>query len=471
MLAVDVPAYHSGMLPRAPDGTGDRPHPGDAVLSGAQLSAINRFPDDNPNPVMRVDLDGHLIYANPASAGVQRAIGARVGERVPAEMLARCQEAAAARGFIELRSDNRTYAVWPVLIGDLGFMNLYGTDVTAERAIVKFPDQNPNPVIRIDWNGRLVYANRASAGLTAGLGLAPGTSLAAELRDALLGRARAADPDPLVVEAADRTYALVPVDVPEFGFVNVYGTDVTAVRERERLARENERLLLNILPAPIAQRLRDGEPLIADRFDDVTLLFADVVEFTRLSSTLSPSELVTVLNDVFTAFDTLVDRYDLEKVKTIGDAYMVVGGLTDGPGDHTARVADMALALTAAVDRIDAAVRLGISFRIGIHCGPVVAGVVGTKKFIYDIWGDAVNLASRMESLGVPGRIQVTHAVKERLEGPFLLEPRGLVDVKGKGPTPTWYLVGRVETPSVVPGPPVAVVRSPSPNREHPAAS
>ena len=457
------------MEPRVPDGSPDHAHERNAVLSGAQISAINRFPDDNPNPVMRVDLDGHLLYANPASAGVQRAIGAGVGERVPAEILARCQEAAAVRGFLELRSDNRTYAVWPVVIEDLGFMNLYGTDVTAERAIVKFPDQNPNPVLRIDWNGRLVYANPASAGLTAGLGLAPGATLAADLRDALLGRAGAADPSPFEVEAGDRTYALLPVDVPEFGFVNVYGTDVTAVRERERLARENERLLLNILPAPIAQRLRDGEPLIADRFDDVTLLFADVVEFTRLSSTLSPSELVSVLNEVFTAFDELVDRYDLEKVKTIGDAYMVAGGLTDGSIDHTARVADMALALTAAVDRIDAAVRLGVRFRIGIHCGPVVAGVIGSKKFIYDIWGDAVNLASRMESLGAPGRIQVTHAVKERLEGRYLLEPRGLIEVKGKGPTPAWYLLARDEAVGETPGLVVAGIES-QPGHVHRAA-
>ena len=458
------------MAPRVPDGSSHDDHRRNAVLSGAQISAINRFPDDNPSPVLRIDLDGRLMYANPASAGVLRAIGAGVGERVPAEILARCRDAAAVRAFLELRSDSRTYAVWPVLIEELGFMNLYGMDVTAERAIVKFPDQNPNPVLRIDWEGRLVYGNRASDGLTAGLGLAPGATLAADLRDALLGRARAADPNPLEVEAGDRTYALLPVDVPEFGFVNVYGTDVTAVRERERLARENERLLLSILPAPIAQRLRDGEPLIADRFDDVTLLFADVVEFTRLSSTLSPSELVGVLNEVFSAFDGLVDRYDLEKVKTIGDAYMVAGGLTDGSADHTARVADMALALTAAVDRIEAAVRLGIRFRIGIHCGPVVAGVIGTRKFIYDIWGDAVNLASRMESMGTPGRIQVTHAVKERLAGRFELEPRGLIEVKGKGPTPAWYLVARAGTSGDAPRQSVAAVGSPGPGHEHPAA-
>jgi class 3 adenylate cyclase len=416
-------------------------HEGAAPLTGEQISAINRFPEDNPNPVMRIDDDGHLIYANPASAGVLKALGVAVGDRLPGDVLARFEAVVPAGGFIEFVADSRTYAVWPVPIRDLKVTNLYGMDVTAERAIVKFPDQNPNPVFRIDWAGSLVYANPASAGLVSGLGLATGAGLPVALRDALLERARAADRDMVVVEAGDRVYSLLPVDVPEFGFVNVYGTDVTAARERERLARENERLLLNILPEPIADRLRDGEPLIADRFDDVTLLFADIVEFTRLSSALSPSELVSVLNDVFTAFDALVERYDLEKVKTIGDAYMVVGGMSVGGSDHTARVAAMALELADVVARIEAAARLGIAFRIGIHCGPVVAGVIGTKKFIYDLWGDTVNLASRMESLGVPGRVQVTHAVWERLDGAFQFEARGLIEVKGKGPTPAYLLV------------------------------
>jgi class 3 adenylate cyclase len=165
--------------------------------------------------------------------------------------------------------------------------------------------------------------------------------------------------------------------------------------------------------------------------------------FTRLSSTMSPSELVGVLNDIFCVFDDLVERHRLEKVKTIGDAYMVVGGLPERSDDHTARVAAMALDLADSVGRIDAAARLGIAFRIGVHCGPVVAGVIGTKKFIYDVWGDTVNMASRMESTGVPGRVQVSHAVMERLRGSFRFEARGLVDVKGKGPTPTWFLVGR----------------------------
>jgi class 3 adenylate cyclase len=429
------------MSDRARPAAAHQPHAGAASLTGEQISAINRFPEDNPSPVMRIDADGHLIYANPASAGVLRALAVAVGDRLPDDILARFDAVAPARGFVEFVADSRTYAVWPVPIPDLRVTNLYGMDVTAERAIVKFPDQNPNPVFRIDWAGALVYANPASAGLVAGLGLALGAGLPVDLRDALLERARAADRVTVEVEAGDRVYSLLPVDVPEFGFVNVYGTDVTAARERERLARENERLLLNILPEPIADRLRAGEPLIADRFDDVTMLFADIVEFTRMSSAMSPSELVGVLNLVFTAFDELVERYRLEKVKTVGDAYMVVGGMSDGSGDHTVRVAMMALDLADAVARIEPAARLGMTFRVGIHCGPVVAGVIGTTKFIYDVWGDTVNLASRMESLAVPGRVQVTHAVMERLRGTFEFEARGLIDVKGKGPTPAYLLV------------------------------
>lgn len=429
------------MAPSHPSPSADTPASAPARLTGAQISAIDRFPDDNPNPVMRVDADGRLMYANPASGPILRSIGVDVGGALPPETRERLMAAARDRAFFEVIADNRTYAVWPVPLADLGFTNLYGTDVTAERAIVKFPDQNPNPVFRIHWDGTLAYANPASAHLIAGLELALDQTLPHGLRDRLLDRVRAGDRAMLEVEVQGRTYALLPVDVPEFSFINVYGTDVTAVKERERLAAENERLLLNILPGPVADRLRAGETLIADRFDDVTLLFADVVEFTHLSSSLTPQELVTVLNDIFTVFDSLVDRYQLEKVKTIGDAYMVVGGMQSDDGDHTARVAAMALDLASCVSGIPAAARLGVTFRIGIHVGPVVAGVIGTKKFIYDVWGDTVNLASRMESLGVPGRIQVTEQVMQRLPGTFVHESRGLIDVKGKGPLPTYLLV------------------------------
>jgi class 3 adenylate cyclase len=425
------------MADRAPSAQRRTAHGGNAEFTGAQISAINRFPDDNPNPVMRVDADGRLIYANPASRGPLQALGARRGRRLRTDDLARIAAAAAERSFVEVVAGARTFALWPVVIGELGFTNIYGVDVTAERAIVKFPNQNPNPVFRTDRSGALIYANPASGALIAGLGLQLGDCLPVELHAAL----RRDGPAAVEVESGGRTYALVAVDVPEFGFLNVYGTDVTSERERARLAAENERLLLNILPGPIAQRLRGGEAVIADRFDDVTLMFADIVDFTRMSSRMSPSELVAVLNDVFTVFDQLVAEHGLEKVKTIGDSYMVVGGIPTWSADHLERVASMALALAGSVAHIEQAARLGIAFRIGIHCGPVVAGVIGTRKFIYDVWGDTVNVASRMESHGTPGRIQVTHAVRERLDGQFLFEPRGLVEVKGKGPMPTWFLL------------------------------
>jgi hypothetical protein len=165
------------------------------------LGEINRFPDDNPNPVMRVDADGHLIYANAASAAVLKSISAAVGEILPAEILARLDAAVPSRGFVEFRWDNRTYAVWPVPIPGLSFMNLYGMDVTAERAIVKFPDQNPNPVLRIDHDGVLVYANHASTGIVSGLGLRIGTSLPVELRDQLLQMSTRADRVAVEIEA------------------------------------------------------------------------------------------------------------------------------------------------------------------------------------------------------------------------------------------------------------------------------
>ena len=422
---------------RSPD---PPPRPDPPALTGEQIAAISRFPDQNPNPVLRVSVGGELLYANTSSVALVDALGARLGGPVPEPWLGSIREAAGSGEPFEIAVGARTFEVLAVDVPDFGFVNLYGTDVTARKAVVKFPDQNPNPVFRLDWDARLVYANAASHELIEGLGWRVGTTVSDELRALLHERAAAGHGQPIEVTSAGRTYALLPVDVPEFGFVNVYGTDITAARELERLHRENERLLLNILPEPIADRLRRGERLIADRFDDVTLLFADIVGFTELSSSMRPDQLVAVLNEVFTVFDDLVEEHGLEKVKTIGDAYMVVGGLTDPSPDHPERVARMAVALAARVAEIDAARLFGIRFRVGINCGPVVAGVIGTKKFIYDIWGDTVNLASRMEATGVPGRVQVSAAVEERLRARFRFASRGLVEIKGKGFLPTWFL-------------------------------
>ena len=218
-----------------------------------------------------------------------------------------------------------------------------------------------------------------------------------------------------------------------------------AIRTRE-LAEEHERserLLLNVLPGPIADRLKGGEGTIADSFDDVTVLFADIVDFTPFAARLEPAEVVDILDGVFSTFDDIAETYGLEKIKTIGDCYMMVGGLPEPRPDHAEAVADAALEIREKV-KIGADGSMGpLTLRIGLHSGPVVAGVIGRRKFIYDLWGDTVNTASRMESQGRPDAIQCSSPAFERLRGAYEFEPRGMIDVKGKGPMETYFLLGR----------------------------
>lgn len=205
---------------------------------------------------------------------------------------------------------------------------------------------------------------------------------------------------------------------------------------------QSEALLLNVLPAAVATRLKQGQT-IADRFDDVTVLFADLAGFTRWAAALEPERVVEVLRRIFTAFDALSERHGLEKIKTIGDAYMVVAGVPEPLPDHRARAAEMALDMIDTVKRIELELGHELSVRVGMHSGPVVAGVIGTRKFAYDLWGDTVNTSSRLESHGVPGKVHVTDATKRSLEGRFRFEPRGEIELRGVGPTVTWFLVGR----------------------------
>jgi class 3 adenylate cyclase len=206
---------------------------------------------------------------------------------------------------------------------------------------------------------------------------------------------------------------------------------------------KSERLLLNILPEPIADQLKEGHRNIADGFAEVTILFADIVGFTTLSERISPTQLVNLLNEIFSAFDKLSDEYGLEKIKTIGDAYMVVGGIPTFRSDHAEAIAEMAIGMQQEVAKFNAQHNAELSLRIGINTGPVVAGVIGTKKFIYDLWGDAVNTASRMESHSLPGCIQVTQSTYQSLRDKYLLEERGVIHVKGKGEMTTYFLKGK----------------------------
>ncbi len=227
--------------------------------------------------------------------------------------------------------------------------------------------------------------------------------------------------------------------------------DKKHLRDREREMTEalrvekerSEQILLNILPRAIVTRLNDGEAVIADQLRDVTILFADIVGFTRIASKMAVADLVRMLNRLFSEFDRLAIEHGVERIKTVGDNYMLASGLPDPRPDHARAVAEMALAMLVVVERTSRDLPVPLQMRIGIHTGDVVAGVIGTHKFVYDVWGDTVSIASRMESHGMPDRIHVSADTCRHLDGHFRLESRGAVKIEGKDPMETFFLVGR----------------------------
>lgn len=265
------------------------------------------------------------------------------------------------------------------------------------------------------------------------------------------------------LNAGARDFVSKPFDVAEV-LVRVHNMlEVRLLQQEtrklyERVVAEqtvSERLLHNVLPRSIVERLKvrpeavaeSFTELIADRFAEVTVLFADIVGFTKFSEGVSPEELVDLLNDLFTCFDNIAEARGLEKIKTIGDCYMAAAGIPVPIADHAGRAAHMALDMIEALDRFNLRRGIKLNVRIGIGSGEVVAGVIGKRKFRYDVWGDVVNTASRMESHGVPGRIQLTDATRQRLSEAFELEERGAIDVRGKGEMLTWFLNARTSSP------------------------
>jgi guanylate cyclase len=254
------------------------------------------------------------------------------------------------------------------------------------------------------------------------------------------------------IAMADRTGRY---ELPDPGIQGVATISVVAVfvflvllyfiRQRDALAEEAESLLRNVLPDEIAVRLRRSGDMIADHFADASILFADVVGFTPMSAAMTPAQTVQLLNEVFSVFDDMVDDRGLEKIKTVGDEYMVAAGVPHQRGDHAHALADLALAMRGYVEAHEVAGRK-LTFRMGINSGPVVAGIIGRKKFAYDLWGDAVNTASRMESHGDAGRIQISESTYRLIHDDFECTPRGEIELKGKGRVPTWYLEGRRES-------------------------
>jgi len=246
---------------------------------------------------------------------------------------------------------------------------------------------------------------------------------------------------------------LPPAIITFFFVMNISAVSIIAitllayfVRQRNVYQEKSETLLYNILPREVAAILRDNNRTIADHFNKASVLFADMVDFTPMSAEMSPSAMVELLNEIFTHFDGLVEKYDLEKIKTVGDCYMVAAGAPRPRADHAQIIVKLALDMLGYVESREFNASRPVNFRIGINTGPVLAGVIGRKKFIYDLWGDTVNIASRMETHGLGGNIQITRETYEAIKDEFVCEPRGTVDVKGKGEMDVWLVVSPKET-------------------------
>jgi adenylate cyclase len=260
----------------------------------------------------------------------------------------------------------------------------------------------------------------------------------------------------LVSGLLDPAVSQNPVAIPDpvrtaFFVLNVTGVSLTAyvllqyaVRARDEAFARSEGLLLNVLPRSIAQRLKREPGVIAEAHEDVTVLFADVVDFTPFTERTEPARVVGVLDEIFSAFDVLAAGHGVEKIKTIGDAYMAASGLPEARPDHAVAMAEMALEMQAGVAALCQSLGLDLAIRIGMDSGPVIAGVIGRHRFIYDLWGDTVNTASRLESHGLPGRIQVGEAAYRLLCDRYAFEERGEIELKGKGRRRAYFLVGRL---------------------------
>lgn len=254
----------------------------------------------------------------------------------------------------------------------------------------------------------------------------------------------AAGANDYLVKLPDRVELVARIRYHSRGFINLLQRN-EAYHAMQMEREKSESLLLNVLPKAIAERLKQGEQTIADSYSEATVLFADICDFTSLASRLSPAEVVGLLNELFSAFDILAARCGLEKIKTIGDAYMLAAGIPVPRPDHAEAAATMALGMLEEVRKFNRRRGEPLRLRIGIHSGPVAAGVIGKNKFRFDLWGDAVNIASRMESHGLEGQVQVSEATCERLRGRFELEARGEIPIKGKGTMRTFILKRALE--------------------------
>ena len=331
--------------------------------------------------------------------------------------------------------------------GEGEVMGVRGVPTLASWGPLSIAGVNWGLVSKIDASEALapIYQLQRNLAIVAGLALLTVIALGAWLSRTLLGPLRDLTAGVKRFAAGERNVHVTARTRDEIGQLctafNGMVDDISAKNVIiEAKNRENEELLLNVLPAPIANRLRGGEQRIADGFAEVTVAFADIVGFTAFTSDMPPQDVVTLLNGLFTRFDAAAQELGIEKIKTVGDAYMAVCGLPEPVANHAERMVRMAVRMVHITREHALEHKVGMKLRVGINSGPVVAGVIGKSKYIYDLWGDTVNLASRMESGGLPDSVQVTRSVYEQLKGQFVFEPRGEIEVKGKGKVEAWLL-------------------------------
>ena len=412
-----------------------------------QLKAMVKFPDQNPNPVLKMSLDGRLTYSNDAGRIIQDAWGVEVGDVMPDAL--RAHASTPADQALELAVGNRTFAFHVVAVPEFDFVNVYGTDVTAMKAITKFPDQNPNPVLKTSMDGRLLYANKAGQSIQSDWGI----SLGDVVPESIIEAADLGADEALELDVGDRTFSFYVVAVPEFEFVNIYGTDITAAKDNERILAKLARYFSPQVYASIFSG--DLEVKIQTRRKRLTVFFSDIKGFSEITERLEPEVLTELITEYLTAMTDIAVKHGGTVDKYIGDAIMVFFGdpHTRGAKEDAVACVNMAMEMRASLQKIrrlwrDRGISQPLDIRIGIHTDTCTVGNFGSMdRLDYTTIGNGVNLASRLESNAEPNQILISEDTHLLVRDEIRCEKLEKIHVKNiKHPIQTYGVRGHVSS-------------------------
>ena len=411
-----------------------------------QLAALEKFPDQNPNPVLKMTMDGRLTYANAAGRFIQDSWGVGLGDSMPPELVAHASSAAGVS--LELPVGDRTVAFHVVAVDEFDFINVYGTDVTAMKAITKFPDQNPNPVLKIDMAGNLMYANEAGRRIQAHLGIAVGESVP----PAIFAHSASGSMEPIEFELGPQTMLFYTVAVPEFGFINIYGTDISAAKDNERILAK----LAKYFSPQVYSSIFSGdlEVKIQTKRKKLTVFFSDIKGFSEITERLEPEVLTELITEYLTAMTDIAVRHGGTVDKYIGDAIMVFFGdpQTRGPKEDAIACVEMALEMKASLRSIrrlwrDKGIAQPLDIRVGIHTDTCTVGNFGSSdRLDYTTIGNGVNLASRLESSARPNQILISEDTFLLVRDTIACDKLERITVKNiKHPIQTYEVRGAID--------------------------